>query len=363
MQMLAEELPDKVEVRFTDNPLEVDPEKNYAPTPQELGDMNWADIIFVANILKYGGPYTARVGGLAKELGKFLHFDTDDLLTGLYEEHHLYNTYKENKLDDITKFLYANADLVSVTQMKFLERIKPYINGAACLYRNQLDYKLPAWNVTKKFPKYTRVGYAAGIHHRGDVRVFSTIPHIVNQKVGKENVKWDFYGHPPPDPNKPKDGWEAKVWPEYLSQLLKGFRGAKNYQIHYALPPAEYGHYIANMDVAIAPLEMNDFNDSKSDIKVAECARYEVPLIASNVGCYDDTIINGETGYLLDPDAPKSEWVKVLTKVIKDKKHRKELGRNLKERTKDLYDGRKNCLARYENYMQAINQLGHKVAV
>ncbi len=63
-------MPDKVEVRYSDNPLEIDPEKNYAPEEDKLKDMNWADIVFVANILKYGGPYTARVIGIAKELGK-----------------------------------------------------------------------------------------------------------------------------------------------------------------------------------------------------------------------------------------------------------------------------------------------------
>mgnify|MGYP003152900620 FL=1 len=115
------------------------------------------------------------------------------------------------------------------------------------------------------------------------------------------------------------------------------------------------------MDVAIAPLEMNNFNDSKSDIKVAECSRYKIPLVASNVGCYDDTIINGETGYLIDPDAPKTEWVKVLSKLCKDKKHRIELGQNLNERTKDLFDGRKQTQARYDLYVAAIRDTGHKL--
>ena len=66
MKMMGEEFPDKVEIRYSDNPLEVDPEKNYAPPEDKLTDMNWADIVFVANILKYGGPYTARVVGVAK---------------------------------------------------------------------------------------------------------------------------------------------------------------------------------------------------------------------------------------------------------------------------------------------------------
>ena len=96
MQMLSEELSDKVEVRYTDNPLAVEPKDGSMPDSDKLEDMNWADIVFVANILKWGGPYTARVIGVAKELNKFVHFDTDDLLTGLYEEHHLFDVYKEN---------------------------------------------------------------------------------------------------------------------------------------------------------------------------------------------------------------------------------------------------------------------------
>jgi len=361
MKMMQEELPDKVEVRYNDNPLEVDIPKNYAPPNDKLEDMNWADIVFVANILKFGGPYTGRVIGVAKELGKFVHFDTDDLLTDLYEEHHLYDTYQENKLGDVTKFCYHHADLVTVTQTKFANRIKPFVGKCLAVARNVLDYQLPAWNHPKTRAKFTRIGYAAGIHHRGDVKVFNAIPHLVNQRVGRENVQWNFYGHPPPDPNKPKDSWEAKVWPEYMSQLLRGFKGQKNYNIHYALPPDDYGRYYAGMDVAIAPLQMNNFNDSKSDIKVAECSRYKIPLVASNVGCYDETIINGETGYLLDVDAPKTEWVKILSKLCKDKKHRIELGQNLHDRTKDLFDGRKQSKLRYDLYLRAIQDTGHKL--
>ncbi len=361
MKMLQETLPDKVEVRYNDNPLEIDTEKNYQPDPEKLKDMNWADIVFVANILKFGGPYTGRVVGLAKQLGKFVHFDTDDLLTDLYEEHHLYQTYKDNKLDEVTKFCYHAADLVTVTQLKFAERIKPYIGKCMAVIKNVLDYSLPAWNHKRSKAKFTRIGYAAGIHHRGDVKVFNAIPHLVNQKVGRENVQWNFYGHPPPDPNK-KGTWEAQVWPEYMAQLLNGFKGQKNYNIHYALPPDAYGRYYADMDVAIAPLQMNSFNDSKSDIKVAECSRYKIPLVASNVGCYEDTIINGETGYLLDPDAPKSEWVKVLSKLCKDKNHRIELGKNLHDRTKDLYDGRKQSLQRFNLYEAAMRDTGYKLS-
>ena len=108
------------------------------------------------------------------------------------------------------------------------------------------------------------------------------------------------------------------------------------------------------MDVAVAPLQMNEFNDSKSDIKVAEAGRYRIPLIASNVGCYDETIISGKTGYLIDPDAPRSEWVRILTKVTKDHKHRYELGDNLHKLTNDLFDANKVVNQRLNIYEECF---------
>ena len=42
-----------------------------------------------------------------------------------------------------------------------------------------------------------------------------------------------------------------------------------------------------NLDLSVAPLVKNDFNDSKSNIKVLEAAAMGFPLIASNSFAYD----------------------------------------------------------------------------
>lgn len=360
MKVMQEELSDLVEIRFNDNPLCLDTTTGQIPPKENMEDMNWADVVFAANILKFGGQYTGMVCAIAKQLGKFFHFDTDDLLTDLYEEHKLFGVYRDQKLDEVTKFCYATADLVTVTQVKFAHRIRPYVGKILAVIRNTIDYNLPCWNEPKRESKAMRIGWAAGIHHLPDVKIFEAVPHLVNQKVGRENIRWHFLGAPPPDQTK-KDGWEASVWPEYKARLLKAFKGQPNYQIFYALPPDSYGVYYADMDVSIAPLQMNNFNDSKSDIKVAEAGRYKVPLVASNVGCYDQTIKNGETGYLIDPDAPKTEWVRILSKLAKDKNHRKELGENLYKITEELFNARKVAKDRYSLYMRAFQDLGYKI--
>ena len=360
---IAEKFPDLFEVRFNENPLGLNPETGQWQEDWDFEDMKWADVVMTQNIHNYGGPYTARIIGKAKEFGKFVHFDTDDLLTDLYEGHRLKQVYEERGLSEITKSLYAHSDLVTVTQRKFAERIQKYCTGILAVAKNSIDYNLANWNhpkVPAKRKRLVRIGWAGGIHHEEDVKEFAGIPHFVNQKVGRENVEWHFFGRPPVDPNSPKkdDQWQQDVWDNYQRILLKGFRGAKNWFVHHALPSDQYGVIFANIDIAIAPLQMNDFNDSKSEIKVAECGRYKVPLIASNVGCYDETIFNGKTGYLIEPDAPKAEWVKVLTKVIKDKKHRESLGNNLHEVTEEYFDLNKVIALRVDLYKNAFKLCG-----
>jgi glycosyltransferase involved in cell wall biosynthesis len=353
---LAELYPDKVEVRMNFNPLGVDPSSGQWIPNWPFEDMKWADIVMVSNLSNYGGNYTARIVGKAKEFGKFVHYDTDDLLTDLYKGHRLYGVYQERGLGEITKFIYHHSDLVSVTQQKFASRIKPFCTKYLAVIKNSIDYNLPCWNMQRVLLKKNicRFGWAGGIHHEQDLHVFAGVPAMVNQRVGPQNCRWDFYGHPPPDTKK--DDWQVSVWKNYKAKFLGNMKRDTNFGIHYALPTDRYGSFFTNMDVALAPLEMNEFNDSKSEIKVAECGRYQIPLVASNVGCYDEWIINGETGYLIDHDAPKTEWVRILTKIAKERDHREEMGRRLYKLTEENFDLNKVAINRLKIYEQLLRK-------
>ena len=364
MRKLQELYGDQVEIKWDKNPLGIDESNGTWIQDWKFETMKWADIVFTQNLSNFGGNYTARIVGKAKEFGKFVHYDTDDLLTNIYEGHRLYHVYKEKGLEEITKFIYNNADLVTVTQRKFAERIKPYIGvgNTLAIVKNTVDYNLPCWNM-EKLPKprkkLCRFGWAGGIHHEQDLKYFSGVPHFVNQRVGRENCVWDFYGHPPP--NTPKDDWQIDVWRRYRDIILRGFKGSKNWNIHYAMTPDRYGSFFTNMDVALAPLEMNAFNDSKSEIKVAECGRYKIPLVASNVGCYDEWIVDGETGFLLDPEKGVTEWTRVLSKVAKDPGLVKRMGENLHSITEENFNMNKMVGQRldiYKTLMKTINVQG-----
>ena len=144
LNKLLELYPDQVEVKFIQNPLNLDEKTGKLPDDNaRYPALEWADVIWINNISNYGGPYTARCIGIAKNLGKFVHFDTDDLLIDLYEGHRLKETYEKRDLYGITKWMYHTADLVTVTQRKFAERIKPFVGGVLAVVKNCIDYNLP----------------------------------------------------------------------------------------------------------------------------------------------------------------------------------------------------------------------------
>lgn len=356
MEKLAELHKDEVEIRFNDNPLSWDKEKNQkSPANFDFADIAWADVVFTQNIHNFGPFYTIDLLKKAHELGKFTHFDTDDLITDVYKGHRLHSLYIDNQLDKLTEYIYNNVDLVSVTQKKFAERIIKHVRCALVVIKNTIDYNLPCWNLPRApiGSKPLKMGWVGGIHHDVDVKHFAGIPRLVNQAAGKENVFWGFYGRPPQPPGEKPD-WQQDVWEGYERMLAFGLKADRNYRIFPALPPNAYGEMYTNIDVNLAILDDNPFNDSKSEIKAIEGARYGVPLVATNVGCYDELIVNGQTGYLISPNNPNSEWVKALSKCIKNPKHVYEMGQNLKRVCDELYDINKVVGGRLQLYKQIL---------
>ena len=355
MRKLEEKHGDKVELRWNKNPLGRDEETGEWIQDWEFEDFKWADIVFLQNLSNFGGPYSARVVGKAKEFGCLVHYDTDDLLTNIYKGHRLYETYKRLKLEETAAWLYNNADLVTVTQPKFAAKVNPYVRTDSRIevVRNAIDYNLPCWRmpkVEKPRKNFTRIGWVGGIHHQQDLLRFAGVPHFVNQRVGRQNLRWDFYGHPPKDNND----WQRETWVTYRNLFTKGMRGYKNWDLHYAMPTDRYGQFYSNMDISIAPLEDNTFNDCKSEIKVAECGRYGIPLVATDVGCYNEWIENGKTGFLIEPEAPVAEWTRVLTRLAKNPGLVKDMGLALKEITDREFDLNNNVDQRLAIYEEMI---------
>ncbi len=78
-------------------------------------------------------------------------------------------------------------------------------------------------------------------------------------------------------------------------------------------------------DIAVAPIIETGFNQSKSDLKIKEYAALGLPVVASNITPYKESVMEGYTGFLASTG---KEWFDYLELLIKDEALRKRLGKN-----------------------------------
>ena len=78
--------------------------------------------------------------------------------------------------------------------------------------------------------------------------------------------------------------------------------------------------------------------------------------MASNVGCYDEWIKDGETGFLIDHKKGISEWVRVLTLCAKKPDMVKRMGENLHQLTEENFDMNKMVEKRIHLYKELMEK-------
>lgn len=104
-----------------------------------------------------------------------------------------------------------------------------------------------------------RVGWAGGISHTGDLEL---IADVVKELAGE--VEWVFFGMCPdrlrPYISEFHPGVQIESYPQALARL--------------------------NLDLALAPVEQNLFNECKSNLRLLEYGACGFPVICSDVRCY-----------------------------------------------------------------------------
>jgi GT2 family glycosyltransferase/SAM-dependent methyltransferase/glycosyltransferase involved in cell wall biosynthesis len=131
--------------------------------------------------------------------------------------------------------------------------------------RNRLP---PAWwaglQGARGAGRRPRVGWAGGGGHRGDLEL---IADVVRELAGE--VEWVFFG----------------MCPEPLRRHVGEFH-----------PPVDIERYPAtlaslDLDLALAPLEKNLFNECKSNLRLLEYGACGFPVVCSDIGGYQDAAL------------------------------------------------------------------------
>jgi len=131
--------------------------------------------------------------------------------------------------------------------------------------------------------------------------------------------------------------------------FLKDFQSQiilKNFTNWQELP-----EIISNVDINLAPIEENIFNDAKSENKWVEASLVKVPTIASNFGAFKQVIRHNKNGILC---SNISDWYINLKNLINNEYLRKSIGENAyktcKKKYNSIYTGKK-----ISNYINSIS--------
>jgi len=127
--------------------------------------------------------------------------------------------------------------------------------------KNRLD---PRWwgglpVSARRVSKKPRIGWAGGSSHTGDLEM---VADVVKELAGE--VEWVFFG----------------MCPEKLKPYVHEF--------HEGVAIEGYAKKLAslNLDLALAPVEQNLFNECKSNLRLLEYGACGFPVICSDVRCY-----------------------------------------------------------------------------
>lgn len=248
----------------------------------------WEADVLVAQRTCMPGP-SSRLQRIVRSTGKrpMVVLELDDDLMAVPPHNPAANTYNHPEIRAQLVQNITMADMVTVSTPALAERVSKW-NQRVVVLPNCVPGDLIAWKPGRYTDRYT-VGWQGSQTHAADWKEASEPIRRWAGRMHKEtDGRVEFHtmgGLPPTFPPLPRhrhSGWDQDIARYYLR---------------------------LDWDVALAPLAESTFNRSKSDIRVLEAAALGFPVIASDVVAYRDTVVEGETGFLVRTPA---DWGKAL---------------------------------------------------
>lgn len=257
-------------------------------------------------------PELLRLCHLAKDYGKPVFFDIDDLVFDtVYTDQLSYtqglNPVEKGNYDAGVRnygYMLENCDGAITSTNQLQEELKKY-QSTVLLNRNLASDELISIS-SQSLKDYSQVsdvvkiGYFSGsISHNEN---FELIKPAIKQLLKKySNVQLHIVGIL----DIPKD------MKPFGNQIV-----THDYVDWDKLPAL-----ISEVDINLAPLVDSIFNRAKSEIKWIEAALVKVPTVASKIGAFSDMVIDGETGLLATDD----QWFDKLEALVLAPESRQKL--------------------------------------
>jgi GT2 family glycosyltransferase/glycosyltransferase involved in cell wall biosynthesis len=252
-------------------------------------------------------PYTdaqfAFLEQTANHSGASRMFDLDDLITLLPEKSVHRGTFPSD-LAERLKRAASRCNRLVVSTAPLAKAIKDWHDDIRVV-PNYLP-KTPWMNLVpqRRHGERPRVGWAGALGHEGDLALVAE----VIASLAKE-VDWILLGH----------------CPEALRGQMK--------EVHAPVSIGDYPAALADMawDVAIAPLEINAFNEAKSSLKLLEYGALGYPVVCTDIvpyqGDFPVTRVRNRA----------QDWVKAIRALAFDPALAAEQGTRLRDHVREFW--------------------------
>lgn len=216
----------------------------------------------------------------------------------------VYQTYKKEDVRDAVAHYAETADMVTVTCEPLAEVMRQHNDNVVVLPNH-----IPGWVMDLPLPSGERpaVGWMGGASHGVDIQIIA------------KPLRQFLRRFP---------GWDAVVIgtdyrPVFRNHPRVGFIP----WTHVTTEPEAFYSSI-DFDIGLAPVVDGVFARSKSYIKALEYAARGIPVIASDVDCYRDFVVDGVTGFLVRRE---HEWLARMSELASDAGLRASMGGKARE--------------------------------
>ncbi len=194
----------------------------------------------------------------ARSTGTRLVHDIDDLLWKIPKDNQNCHVVKKWLIDHMMKLLEL-ADCVTTSTIPLQSALETLGIKATVLPNCLVFEEWKNLNPLRRVGSRPRVGWAGQVGvHRSDLRFLGS----VFEELGDE-VEWVFLGEVPEDLRRT----EVKS------------------EVHHMVPLSQFPTKLAglNLDLALAPLALNEFNEAKSDLRLLQYGILGFPVVATDI--------------------------------------------------------------------------------
>ena len=311
--------------------------------------------------------------------------------------HPLFHSSRTLKIAEKITGNFKYVDYVTTTTEIFANKIRKW-NKNVVVFPNAIDPNDEQFKPIKNPSNKIRVGFVMGSSHKRDMEQIQGMVTMLAPILDKIQIVLCGYDLKGTTTVIGKDGKVAgtrpikpteTVWfdyernltnnyqivsPEYRDFLLKFLPEAQYpmvenepYRREWTKDLKNFGKHYRNIDILLAPLDTNQFNEVKSELKFIEAGFTNTAVIATDFGPYTIGSVNlfekggtiNENGncVLIDPSKKHKGWAKAIIRLVNNPELIDLLKKNMHEHVKETYNLENVTKRRAEWYKSIIKKV------